>query len=257
MATPGRLIVWPETAFNDFIPANIGSVRNDTRLPFWGNNVSLLFGALTFSSETAYHNSAVAILPDGTIPAPYHKRILMPFGEYTPLGDLFPFIKELNATAGDFTPGTSVSVFSFPRADGSGNYGVAPLICYEDIVPQLARSAVRQGAQVLVNITNDAWFGDTPAPHQHHVIAAWRAIENRRYLLRSTNSGLTAIVDPLGRTVGQLPTFADGVLESNIVPLDIATPYSTLVGDDPWWLLTIIALIGVGVNLRRRTSGPL
>jgi apolipoprotein N-acyltransferase len=255
VATPGRLVVWPETVFNQFIPADIGSVRNDPRIPFWDGGVSLLFGALTFTSETEYHNSAVAVIPDGTIPRPYHKRILMPFGEYTPLGDVFPFIKALNATAGDFTPGREVTVFSFPRADGTGTYGVAPLICYEDIVPSLAREAVRRGAGVLVNMTNDAWFGDTPAPRQHHLIAAWRAIENRRYLLRSTNSGLTAVVDPLGRTIGELPTFADGVLESTIVPLDIVTPYTAWVGERPWWVLTLVTLIGVGMNRQRRPKG--
>lgn len=254
-ATPGRLIVWPETVFNDFIPADIGSVRNDNRIPFWAGGVNFLFGALTFTSQTEYHNSAVAILPDGTIPTPYHKRILMPFGEYTPLGDVFPFIKALNATAGDFTPGRDVTVFSFPRADGTGTYGVAPLICYEDIVPELSRAAVQKGAAVLVNITNDAWFGDTPASRQHHLIAAWRAIENRRYLLRSTNSGLTAVVDPLGRTIGELPTFADGVLESTIAPLDIVTPYTAWVGDRPWWILTVVTLICVGANQRRRPKG--
>lgn len=253
---PGLLVIWPESIFIDFISAQIGSAKSDPRIPFWDDGASLLIGALTFSSRTEYHNSALAILPDGTIPPPYHKQILMPFGEYTPLASVFPWIKELNATAGDFTAGKDVAVFRFPSGGGEGTFGVAPLICYEDVVPGLSRAATRGGANILVNMTNDAWFGDTPAPHQHHLIAAWRAIENRRYLIRSTNSGLTAIVDPLGKTVATLPTFSEGILESAVTPLDGLTPYTGWVGDLPWWGLTVLTLLGVGRNMRRRRSGP-
>ncbi len=252
---PGLLVIWPESIFNEFIAATIGSVKGDPRIPFWNNGVSLLIGALTFTSRTEYHNSALAIMPDGTIPPPYHKQILMPFGEYTPLAGLFPWIKELNATAGEFTAGRDITVFRFPAANGNADFGVAPLICYEDIVPGLSRAATRQGATLLVNMTNDAWFGDTAAPHQHHLIAAWRAIENRRFLIRSTNSGLTAIVDPLGKTVVELPTFAEGILEAAVVPLYGLTPYTRFVGDYPWWLLTIATLLATLKNLRRRPGG--
>jgi apolipoprotein N-acyltransferase len=247
---PGLLVIWPESIFIDFIAATIGSVKNDPRLPFWDKGVSLLIGALTFTSRTEYHNSALAILPDGSIPPPYHKQILMPFGEYTPLASVFPWIKELNATAGDFTAGRDLSIFRFPGANG--DFGVAPLICYEDIVPPLSRAATQRGAHLLVNMTNDAWFGDTAAPHQHHLIAAWRAIENRRYLIRSTNSGLTAIVNPRGETPVTLPTFSEGILESVVVPLDIQTVYTSTVGEYPWWILTIVSLLAVARNLGRR-----
>lgn len=254
---PGLLVIWPESIFIDFISATIGSVKSDPRIPFWDNGASLLIGALTFTSRTEYHNSALAIFPDGTIPPPYHKQILMPFGEYTPFASVFPWIKELNATAGDFTAGKDVAVFRFPKSDADGTIGVAPLICYEDVVPGLSRAATRGGANILVNMTNDAWFGDTAAPHQHHLIAAWRAIENRRFLIRSTNSGLTAIVNPLGETVATLPTFSEGILESAVVPLEELSPYTAWVGDLPWWGLTVLTLLGVARNMGRRKGEAL
>ena len=89
---------------------------------------------------------------------------------------------------------------------------VAPLVCYEDTVPALARKATLGGSELLVNITYDTWFGRSAAPHEHHLIAAFRAIENRRFLVRATNSGLSAVVDPLGRTIARLPVFSEGTL---------------------------------------------
>lgn len=255
---PGLLVVWPESIFIDFVSTDIGSVKNDPRLPFWDKGAALLIGALTFSSRTEYYNSALAILPDGSIPKPYHKQILMPFGEYTPLAGVFPWLKEINATAGEFTAGKDITVFQFPGAEPGTTAGVSPLICYEDVVPGLSRAAVRAGAHLLVNVTNDAWFGDTAAPHQHHLIAAWRAIENRRFLIRSTNSGLTAVVNARGETIAALPTFSEGVLETTVKLLDAPTLYAGPVGDLPWWVISLAALFGVARNAtrRRRNAQP-
>ncbi|MCB0311467.1 MAG: apolipoprotein N-acyltransferase, partial [Bdellovibrionales bacterium] len=199
ITTPNTLVVWPEAVIQNFIPAGVGHILNDPTLALFEEfELPLLVGGLTFESQSRFFNSAIAIQPNGNVLLPYHKQILMPFGEYTPFGDALPFLRVIHPI-NDFSAGEEVKVFTYRDLAGKKLARVAPLICYEDIVPQLSRHSVLKGAQLLVNITNDAWFGDSMAPYQHHLIAAFRAIENRRFLLRSTNTGLTAIVDPLGR----------------------------------------------------------
>jgi apolipoprotein N-acyltransferase len=135
------------------------------------------------------------------------------------------------------------------RRDGKEyNLKVAPLICYEDIVPWLARKATRQGAVLLVNLTYDTWFGQTAAPFQHHLIAAFRAIENRRFLVRATNSGYSAVVDPLGKTIARIPAFSEGTVTASVSLLDYPSTYTRYVGERPWWVLACgtLGLIVVG-----------
>jgi apolipoprotein N-acyltransferase len=172
-----------------------------------------------------------------------------------PLASYIPGLKALNAKAGVFGAGTETKVFAYPmrRPDGS-EYAlkVSPLICYEDTVPSLSREATRKGAELLVNLTSDAWFGRSLAPHQHHLIAAFRAIENRRFLVRSTTTGLSAIVDPLGRTIARIPSFSEGTITATVGLLEEATPYTAWVGDWPWWGLLVI---GAGLAISRRAGG--
>lgn len=243
------LIIWPESVLQFWIDAGLKSLADDPRLVGFNRHTPMLVGALTFKSERELFNSALGIYPDGTLPRPYNKQILMPFGEYTPFGSTLTFLRELNGTVGEYTAGTSIALFSYPTSAGPPLL-VSPLICYEDILPALGRAATRAGAEILVNLTNDAWFGDTLAPFQHHQIAAFRAIENRRYLLRSTNSGLTAIVNPLGETVATLPPFSEGVLTKEVRRLSISTPFSSW-GEYPWWVVTGFSVLGVVVALGR------
>lgn len=237
------LIVWPESSITDPLPDNIANRGQlpgfDALLP---PDRNLLVGAITYGSNETLFNSALAIERSGAIAPPYHKRILMPFGEYMPFEELVPSLRALNESVGDFTAGKSISVFDFAlRNPSTVPLRVSPLICYEDIVPSLAREAVRDGATVLINLTNDAWFGRSKAPFQHHLIASFRAIENRRYLVRSTNSGLTAVVSPLGKTVSQIPIFSDGVMEIEVYPLSYQSHYSRYLGDSLWWIVVGIA----------------
>jgi len=116
------------------------------------------------------------------------------------------------------------------------------LICYEDLVSDLARSISVSGANVLVNLTNDAWYGDTSAPYQHHLLARWRAIETGRYLLRATNTGLTAVVDWNGMTVASLPIFTENVLLYSIPLSEKITTYM-LWGDLPFKILLMFLLL--------------
>lgn len=245
IAAPGKLIVWPESVITDFIRDDIRHRADDPLLPDFGPGVSMLVGALTARSRDEMFNSAVGVAADGSVFQPYHKRILMPFGEYMPFVKYFPWLKDMNPTAGDFTAGqeTGLMPFSFTASGGEFKMNVAPLICYEDIAPELAREATLRGAHVLINITNDAWFGKTVAPNQHHIIAAFRAIENRRYLLRSTNSGLTAVVNAAGETVASLPGFSDGVLEFGVRKLETTTFFTRYFGNQIWWGLGLLSLI--------------
>jgi apolipoprotein N-acyltransferase len=219
-----------------------------------GDGSAFLVGGLTYRSRKEYYNSSILIRPDGSVAEPYNKIILMPFGEYTPFAALLPWLAEINATAGQFTAGSGPAVLSFPLSDGR-QARLSPLICYEDIVPELAREATRRGAEVLINQTNDAWFGDTIAPYQHHMIAAFRAIENRRYLLRSTNTGLTAVVDPLGKTLASLLPYTESVLPMEISLLTYQSTYTQLPISLMWLTLAAITAFAVcALAIRSRSS---
>lgn len=226
VAERDSLVIWPESTITEFVPASLTSAVETPILPFLNNGSAFLVGGLTFKSRAEYFNSSILIRPDGSIAPPYHKMILMPFGEYTPFASVMPWLADINATAGQFTPGDSPSVLSFALSNNT-QVKLSPLICYEDVVPHLAREATARGAQLLVNQTNDAWFGDTVAPYQHHMIASFRAIENRRFLLRSTNTGVTAVVDPLGRTLASLLPYTESVLPMEVSLLSYSSVWTT------------------------------
>lgn len=249
VAQKETLIIWPESVILSWIYDRIESIRYDPRLPDIGTGSSMLIGALTYDDDNNRYNSALAILPDGRVPYPYHKQILMPFGEFVPFADTFPWLRGLAGGIEDFSAGKDISVFNYPMhsLDGKKHYfKVAPLICYEDVVPGLARKAVNNGATLLVNLTNDAWFGHSAALRQHHLIASFRAIENRRYLLRATNTGLTAVVNPLGETIRQLRPFSDDILVSNVKSISYLGPQAYYNPQTIWqtlsWLLLILAV---------------
>jgi apolipoprotein N-acyltransferase len=257
-AGPGSLVVWPEGAVPAYIPAAIGAVGDPPVLPWLGDGSAYLVGGYSFLPGEKKFNTAFAVYPDGKVPFPYFKQILIPFGEYMPLASYFPSLKTLNSKPAVFSAGAATRVFDYPmrRADGSAYIlRVAPLICYEDTIPALARAATRQGAELLVNLSSDVWFGRSIAPHQHHLIAAFRAIENGRFLIRSTTTGVSAIVDPLGRTIAQIPPFSEGTITAKVSLLADMTPYTAWVGDRPWWaLLAASAGLGLVELARRRTA---
>jgi apolipoprotein N-acyltransferase len=179
-------------------------------------------------------NSAVVVDPQGREVLQYDKMHLVPFGEYVP-GWAFPgLIGKITTEAGNFLPGTSYDVAPTPE----GAIGV--FICYEDIFPQLVRRIALAGAQVLVNISNDAWFGHSAAAYQELEMACFRAIENRRYLLRATNDGITALIDPYGRIEKQIARNRTTVLPANFSYRRGQTFY-TKHGDVFAWLCAALA----------------
>jgi apolipoprotein N-acyltransferase len=254
---PGSLVVWPEGAIPMFLPADTRSVREVSVLPWVGDGVAFLVGSYAEDRAEKRYNAAFAVHPDGRVPPPYFKRVLIPFGESMPCASLFPWLKELNADAGILTAGTELQVLEYPLPRQNGTTTackVAPLICYEDTVPALAREATQAGAELLVNLTYDTWFGRTAASYEHHLIATFRAIENRRFLVRASNSGVTAVVNPLGRTTARLPDFAPGALSAEVVLMNEQSLYTKYVGDKPWWALLVFS---VGSLLPRRVRrGP-
>lgn len=216
-----ELIIWPESMYPYAVP------EQQQQLP-WpqqpdGQPVHWLIGALTYAGqgrERQLFNAALLLGPEGRILGRYDKQQLLAFGEYIPLQRYFPFLRNISPTIGNLTAGSG-GIVTLPNGVGLG-----PLVCYEDILPALARQAVRQGAQVLVNLTNDIWFGATAAPYQHRALAAFRAVENRVYLVRATNTGLTSIIDAIGREQGTLPLFQADAVVQTIHPLRLQTFYN-------------------------------
>ncbi len=188
------LIIWPETSYP-------GILWEDEKLfeelkGFVARlGIPLLVGSVV-REDGRYYNAAVLLSKDGKVLRQYKKIHLVPFGEYIPLRFLFPFLEHIVPIA-DFTAGEEYSVFEVPGGDAGRFFSV--LICFEDTLGGIARQFVRQGAGLLVNITNDAWFRDTKAPFMHAQAAVFRAVENRRELVRAANTGVSCFIDASGR----------------------------------------------------------
>lgn len=196
-------------------------------------------------------NSALATAADGTLQGRYDKQFLLAFGEYLPWGDRLPILYEWSPHSGRFSPGTRNE--PLPIA----GHEAAVFICYEDLAPSFVNGLIRSGRpELLVNLTNDAWFGDTTEPWIHLALAKLRAIEHRRYFVRSTNSGVSAVMDPVGRVLAHTQTFEVATLDVQIAWMNGSTPYQ-LWGDGPWWLATALGLVGCFVQRRGRGAQPL
>jgi apolipoprotein N-acyltransferase len=253
-ARKGSLIIWPEGAVPAYLPAELTSARNEPCLPWLHDGSAFLVGSFAVDAANRRYNTAFAIYADGSVPPPYFKRTLIPFGEYMPFSSVVPWLNKLNDKAGLFSPGHEIQVYSYAmeRPDGRKYTArAAPLICYEDTITGPAREATLRGAEVLINLTYDTWFGRSAAPYQHHLIAIFRAIENRRFLVRSTYTGYTAVVSPLGKTIAHIPPFAEGTLALDVALLKYQSSYTNYIGERPWWAL--VAVTAVSVILSRRS----
>jgi apolipoprotein N-acyltransferase len=187
----------------------------------------------------SYYNSALIVGADGARIGRYDKIHLVPFGEYIPFKDLLFFAHKLTGRVAEFTRGDERKVFHL----GGHRYGV--FICYEAVFADEVRQFARLGAEVLVNISDDGWYGDTSAPWQHLNMARMRAIENRRWILRDTNSGVTAVIDPYGRVRQSIPRHQTDALPAEYGFRDDITFY-TAHGDVFAWACAILA-IGIAV----------
>jgi apolipoprotein N-acyltransferase len=240
------LVVWPESPapFYTSDPIFRSALSNLARQA----NTWVLAGSIGISNAsqnpaqpTRIYNSAQLVSPTGEWVARYDKVHLVPFGEYVPFKHLFAFAGGLTKEVGDFSPGTS----RMPLEADDTKLGV--FICYESIFPDEVRQFAAQGAQVLVNISNDGWYGDSGAYAQHLKQARMRAVENARWLLRDTNTGVTAAIDPYGRIVASVPRKVRTALQAPYA-LSNATTFYTRHGD---WFAYLCAIICLGALVLR------
>ncbi len=222
-----ELIVWPEAALPFFFQQNVKFAPRVFSLAGESGAV-LIFGSPAYkraNGVTRYYNRAYLITPDNAPPRYYDKIHLVPFGEYVPLKNLLSFINRLVPAAGDFAAGRKKG----PMNQGRLSAGV--IICFEAIFPELARVHARGGATILVNITNDAWFGMSSAPHQHLSMAAFRAVENKRPLVRAANTGISAFIDAHGKIVLRGPLFTQEALKASVNITKSPLTFYTRFGD--------------------------
>ena len=245
----GTLVVWPESAMIEFYQDIDGFVDDQ------GEAVAAKGGALISGlpwrdesrTPTTYHNS-IAVVGTDSDDGVYHKQKLVPFGEYVPLQGLIRgLIPFFDLPMSSFTPGS-------PRQPNlyALSHEIAPFICYEILYPELVASRTGS-ADVLLTISNDAWFGTSAGPHQHFQMTRLRALETGRWLLRGTNNGITAVVDHHGKVVERLPQFERDVLVSEYQPRQGETPFM-LAGV---WPTLLLALAFVVLGRGRRARGLL
>jgi apolipoprotein N-acyltransferase len=244
-ATP-PLLIWPENPAPFYYDAD-PTFRAAMQRMASQAEAYVVFGTVSFAGprNTRPKNTAMVLDPQGRVLLAYDKIHLVPFGEYVPWWAFPGVVGKITHEAGNFVPGRSYRVAQTPQ----GAIGV--FICYEAIFPQLVRRLVPEGPGVLVNISNDAWFGDSAAAFQHLEMARLRAIENRRFLLRATDDGITAVIDPYGRVLDRLPRHRMGVLAGRYDFLAARTFY-TAHGDVFAWLCVAVAAALMARRAARR-----
>lgn len=243
------LVIWPETATPFYFQVN-EKYRSRILETARQSETHLLFGSPAYQYQgrkVRYFNSAFLISPQGEILGRYDKIHLVPFGEYIPLRWILPFIDKWVEGIGNFSSGEEETILALPSA----KLGV--LICYEIIFPALVRKFAKKGADFLVTITNDAWFGRTSAPYQHLSMVTFRAVENRTGIARAANTGITAFIEPTGRISRATKIFTRGALVGE-VKLKVKRTFYTQFGDLFAWLcgLASAAFIGIAFLQKRR-----
>jgi len=246
------LIIWPETATPFFFQDAQEYQPFILHIPK-KTDAFLLFGTPSYKIDKGkvnHYNSAYLISPSGELVGKYDKIHLVPFGEYIPMQHLLFFIGSLGEGIGDFKPGKEIFNFSLPQ----GKFGV--LICFEIIFPDLCRRFVKRGANFLVTITNDAWFGRTSAPYQHFSMATFRAVENRVFVARAANTGITGFIGPTGRILKEGRIFTQEAMTGTIRLSDLKTFY-TLYGDIFAWICSALSILLLVKALTRKPRNPL
>jgi apolipoprotein N-acyltransferase len=246
---PTNLIVWPE-APNDFFEIDrafrvtMSNLARAANAPIIASGIGIDQGSDT---TRKYYNSAVFIAPEGTVAGRYDKMHLVPFGEYTPYKRLFFFAGNLLQDVGLFEPGNQRLVFH------TGDHTYGTFICYESIFGDEVRQFENLGADVLVNVSDDGWYGDTSAAWEHLNMVRMRAIENHRWILRATNTGVTASIDPYGRVVVSAPRHVRASLRAGFDYEHDVTFYAAH-GDLFAYLCAFFTALGFGLSLFRKIA---
>ena len=232
-----ELIIWPETA----LPFYYGSDTESSNLVdgyIRKARTHFLVGSPAYERDREtmrFYNRAYMLNPLALVTGTYDKTHLVPFGEYVPLGDYLTFLGKITEQAGNFSRGDKTFV---PLSFRDHKTGV--LICFEILFPSIAREFVKNGADILTTITNDAWFGQTSAPGQHFAVAVLRAVENRRSVVRAANTGISGFIDPLGRVMEETGLFEKAAITKPVPVLEEISFY-TRHGE----LLVMAALVAI------------
>jgi apolipoprotein N-acyltransferase len=245
------LLVWPESpaGFTVSDPEFRSAISRLARAA----NAPVIVGTTGIDADRAVkrgydlYNSADFIAPDGRVVGRYDKMHLVPFGEYTPYKRLFFFAGSLLQEVGIFDPGKHRTVFN------TGGHSIGTFICYESVFADEMRQYAQMGSDVLVNISDDGWYGDSSAAWEHLNMVRMRAIENHRWVLRSTNTGVTAAIDPYGRVVTSAPRHIRTSLRAGFNYEHDVTFYSAH-GDLFAYFCALITACGLGLGLLRRTT---
>jgi apolipoprotein N-acyltransferase len=245
------LIIWPEFSVPLCFSCSEELYRYFKERLFkfvMDTNCTLLLGTNEQKSsqeKTQYFNTALGLRPDLSM-SQYYKMHLVPFGEYTPYKKIFFFIEKVTHAIGDITPGTQYSLHPYK----SLKFG-SP-ICYEIIFPNQVRKFTKKGANFLVTITNDGWYGKSSAPYQHFAMAVLRAVENRRYLLRAATTGISGIIDPYGRILSQSELMTKTYLLGKITPSEKLTFYTRFGDVLPLGSLTLVLVFLILAVFKRK-----
>lgn len=247
------LVVWSETSVMSAVLED--EADHELRRQFTRSlGVPALFGSVLVRRvddvrEYVLFNSALLTDKRGKIVGRFDKQILLAFGEYLPFGETFPILYEWSPHTGRFQAGTSFKPLTL------GDHQIAVVICYEDLLPQFINRMASEGEpELLANLTNDAWFGDTNEPWIHLALAKFRAVEQRKFFVRSTNSGVSAFIDANGRVISNTKTFEETSARATLRWLKGKTPYA-LWGDIPWWLAGLASLV-LAFKRRRDSKAP-
>jgi apolipoprotein N-acyltransferase len=244
-----QLVIWPETATPFYFLAdrkNSETLLRQVRQM----QIPLLFGSPAYGRKgelLRFYNRAYLLDGHGMLIGYYDKIHLVPFGEYVPWKNILFFVDKLVQAAGDFASGEQAVVLDLPPA----KLGV--LICYEAIFPELSRDLVNAGANFLVNITNDAWFGRSSAPYQHLSMAVLRSVENRVPIARCANTGISSLIDSRGRILRVTGLFEDAAI-LGIIQLGDAKTFYTRYGDWVTWICLFVTVFAFGYSLRGRSK---
>jgi apolipoprotein N-acyltransferase len=240
------LIVWPETATACYLRHRFVYLN---WLKYLADNLNLfiLTGSLDYvrkdSSKTRNYNAVFLLRPGSWQIDSYYKMRLVPFSERVPFVEVLPFLEKwalkVSGDVGDYSTGDSVVVFQFVSSGSGEIHRFSAHICFESVFPYLVARFVRKGAEFLVVITNDGWFGNTSGPRQHAQIAVFRAIENRRWVARCANTGISEFIDPYGRITDKAGWNQPAILTREIQPLTELTLFTRY----PWFFSGTVLLI--------------
>ena len=231
-----RLVIWPESPMN-FTYASDLAFQEQLRSFAQANRTSLLFNSLEPAVPNGFYNSALLINQEGRLISQYDKIRLMPFGEYVPLPQWLPGASLITGIVGDFTAGDNFTVMPF------GEYRAGVFICIESAYPWIARELTNEGAQVLINISNDGYLGPTAVMRQHLGNVIFRAVENGRPIVRVTNTGITALIYPDGKIYDETPSFQPDVRVWKVGPSLVASTFYGRHGDLFVYLCAAITLL--------------